>query len=463
MKKLLSGLLALAISLLLMPVALAESLDPADVGAPHAILMDADSGEILFEKDADAQAYPASTTKIMTCILALEKGDLDAVVSIPSVTSKGSCIKIKKGEKMSLRSLLYGMMLPSGNDCSEAIAVHIGGTKADFVAMMNAKASELGMTGTQFHEPSGLQNEEHYSTARDLAVLTRYAMTASPKKEDFRAIVNTKTYTIKDSSEVTYELENTNKLIHTTEKNKQDGKPSFEYSGAIGVKTGSTPAAGECLVAAAKRNDVTLIAVLLEEEEKHADRRFTSAAKMFDYGFANITTMTALELGVPETAEVVVKNSSFDDANAGMLTVKAELSGKTITRIQSDLDAMRNNSQAITLSVSTDGELSAPVLEGAVVGTITYQYEGSTLFTADAIATRTVNAMGGGVVNTPDARLLETDLRQKNPASPWLFWILVLVVIAVAVIVIRTILLRRNRLRRRRTRSRRSGGYIYRK
>ena len=147
---------------------------PEAVKAPSAILMDSRTGKALFEKAADERRYPASTTKIMTCLLALEKGKLDDIVTVgkmPALEKGSTIIDLKQGETMKLEELLYGLMLESGNDAAQAIAIHLAGSLEDFADMMNQKAQELGMTSTHYMNPHGLNHEEHYTTARDMAKL----------------------------------------------------------------------------------------------------------------------------------------------------------------------------------------------------------------------------------------------------------------------------------------------------
>ena len=215
LKKTVAFLLALVAAFSIWPIALAESFDPEDISTPHVILMDASSGAVLYEKNARERAFPASTTKIMTCILALENcPDLDVMVTVgENVENKGSTMGIVRREELSLRSLIYGMMLVSGNDAAKAIAEYISGSESAFAELMNQKAASLGMTGTHFVKSNGLHEDDHYSTAYDMAILTRYAM----QNEEFCKIVATPYYEVpptnKDSDG--YQLGNSNKLLYT--------------------------------------------------------------------------------------------------------------------------------------------------------------------------------------------------------------------------------------------------------
>lgn len=239
---------------------------PPSVSAESAALID-ESGQILYEKNANVKGYPASTTKIMTALVALEKLDelglgMDSEVIIPeeAVGIEGSSIYLKKGERISIEELLYGLMLQSGNDSATALAICVGGSLSSFVSMMNEKAEELGCSGTHFTNPSGLYEENHYTTAADLARIAGEAM----KRDDFRKIVRTKDWQNADGSR---SFHNKNKTV-------------FQYDGATGIKIGFTKASGRTLVASAKRDDKEMIAVVLRD-----GNWFNDAYALMDYGF----------------------------------------------------------------------------------------------------------------------------------------------------------------------------------
>lgn len=240
--------LCLAVLFTAVPAGAEMEFDIESITTKHILLMDAETGSVLYEKGGRQRAYPASTTKIMTCILTLEKcKDLNEVVTIGTVTSRGSVMGIKEGEHIKLKDLLYGLMLFSGNDAAEAIANHVAGSKDAFVNMMNEKARKLGMTETHFVNPNGLHDEKHYSSAYDLAILSRYAM----QNETFRGIVSTGTYTSEatDKNPDGYELFNSNRLVHKVKEEEKD----YTYRYITGIKTGNTIEAGYCIVASAKR------------------------------------------------------------------------------------------------------------------------------------------------------------------------------------------------------------------
>lgn len=236
------------------------------VSARAAVVIDADTGEMLFEQNADSRLPMASTTKIMTALVALGEGDLDRVYTVkPEYAAvEGSSMYLKAGETLSLRDTLYGLMLASGNDAAVAIAGECGGMTA-FVGKMNAKAAELGLTDTHFDNPNGLPSDTHYTTAHELAKITAVAL----KDPVFRQIVSTKSCTVSGHT-----LSNHNRLLSM-------------YDGAIGVKTGFTRAAGRCLVSAAERNGRTIIAVTLNDPNDWNDHM-----EMLDAGFAQYSEVT---------------------------------------------------------------------------------------------------------------------------------------------------------------------------
>ena len=222
--------------------------------------MDADTGSVLFEQNADERALIASTTKIMTALTVLELCDPDETVTIPAEATgiEGTSIYLTAGEELTVRELLYGLLLNSGNDAAVALALHAGGSVSAFVAEMNERAEALGLTQTHFENPNGLDGERHYSTARDMANLTAKAL----KNPIFSEIVATKTYTVGKRC-----FQNHNRLLWT-------------LNGAIGVKTGYTLAAGRTLVSAAQRDGRTLIAVTLRDRDDWNDH-----AALYEYGF----------------------------------------------------------------------------------------------------------------------------------------------------------------------------------
>lgn len=251
-----------------MDAAAVFSAKPPTVGAKGAALMDVNSGRLLFGKNEEERLPMASTTKIMTAILAIESGKLDELVTVSSkaVQVEPSSIWLEAGEQISLLHLVYGLMLRSGNDAACAIAEHLAGSVSAFAEKMNEKAKELGMANTNFKNPHGLPDPDHYTTALDLAKLSAYAL----RNRQFTAIVSTTRFSILNRQTNTPRVwYNKNRMLEI-------------YPGADGVKTGWTRAAGHCLVASANRGGQRLVAVVLNSPDDWGE---TTA--LLDYGFAN--------------------------------------------------------------------------------------------------------------------------------------------------------------------------------
>ena len=246
--------------------------DALEVSAHSAILMDGDTGQVLYEKNAQSKSLIASTTKIMTALVVLGDGDLDVVVTVPqeAVGIEGSSMYLKAGEKLTVRQLLYGMMLSSGNDAAVALALHSAGSIEEFARRMNETAATLGLHDTSFANPNGLDSEGNYSTARDLARLTQAAL----HTPGFTEIVSAKTCQFGE-----HYLVNHNKLL-------------WQYDGALGVKTGYTKKAGRILVGAAERNGRKLISVTINAPDDWQDHR-----RMLDFGFAQYQLREVVHAG----------------------------------------------------------------------------------------------------------------------------------------------------------------------
>ncbi|WP_315275147.1 D-alanyl-D-alanine carboxypeptidase family protein [Selenomonas sputigena] len=252
------------------PTALAAP--PASVRsmtADAAILMNAKTGEVLYEKNGDKREYPASMTKMMTCILSVESGRADLAVTITPFAADVETTRVRPGEQARLRDLTRQMMLISDNGAALAIAETLGGSEAQFAAMMNRKAREIGAFHTHFVNPNGMPDANHYSTAHDIALIAAYGL----RNPEFRKIVGTKASTIYYLQPAGYKTycENTNALL-------------YSYPGCTGLKTGWTRAAGGCLAASAMRGDTELIAVVMHSDDE--DTRASEAAALLDYGFS---------------------------------------------------------------------------------------------------------------------------------------------------------------------------------
>jgi D-alanyl-D-alanine carboxypeptidase/D-alanyl-D-alanine carboxypeptidase (penicillin-binding protein 5/6) len=281
------NILSFILCVSLLPVYVSADNEPAlSLSAECAVLIEAESGDVLFAKNADEMRPMASTTKIMTAIVALECEDISNTVSVSkdAVGVTGSSIYLYEGEKLSLEELLYAMMLESANDAAAAIAIEVAQSVSAFAELMNEKAAALGLNDTNFTNPHGLYDENHFTTARDLAALTAYAL----KNNDFRSIVSTFKRVIPlNNYEGSRVLINHNKLLK-------------RYNGTIGVKTGYTIASGRCLVSAAERDGLTFIAVTLNAPDDWNDH-----ITMLDYGF-NTYERVYLSSDTPECYNIPV-------------------------------------------------------------------------------------------------------------------------------------------------------------
>ena len=281
------------------------------------LLMDADTGAVLAEKNCDTPSLIASTTKIMTALVVVQRCDLDRRVRIPAEATgiEGSSMYLKAGEELTLRDLLYGMMLRSGNDAAVALALCTAGSLERFVGWMNETAQRMELRNTRFANPNGLDDENNYSTARDLALLTRAAL----REPDFLQVVSTKSIRVGERC-----LTNHNKLLWSLE-------------GAIGVKTGFTRAAGRILVSAVERGGRRMIAVTINDCDDWRDH-----AALYAYGFSLYGTRTVLQKGA-YAAELTLMDGSRAALTAGQ-----------------DFACFLRKEEAVTVRVSYDEVLGAP-------------------------------------------------------------------------------------------------------
>lgn len=304
-----------------------------NVDARAYVLMEPVTGRILIEKNSEEKRAMASTTKIMTAIIALERGNLESKVRVSTKAAAigGSSFYLRAGETMSLENLLYGLLLPSGNDAAVAIAEHIGGNEKNFVDLMNLKALEIGALNTHFMNPHGLDEPGHYTTARDLAMIARYAW-GIPK---FREIVQTREKIINEGSHSRH-IYNTNRLL-------------WSKIGVNGIKTGYTGAAGRCLVASAARNGFQLIAVVLGTGD-----HFGNSYKLLNYGFSHY-----------KYEHVVVKDRLYTTARVenGILDIALLVAGE-------DIFLPVGENETVDLKMVVPDSIKAPVIKNQPIGEI---------------------------------------------------------------------------------------------
>jgi len=308
------------------------------ITAHAAIVIDNVTGTVLYSKNPHQTRAPASTTKILTALLALEKGGLDEIVSVSryAAGTTGSTARLYTGQKIRMIDLLHGLLLSSGNDAAVAVAEHIAGSEDAFVRLMNARAAELGALNTRFQNPHGLDKPGHFSTAYDLALLARLALLYPT----FAEIVAKQTYSSESGA-----WTNTNKLL-------------WSYEGIEGIKTGTTGQAGYCLVATATQNGMQLITVVLGSTDRWSDTR-----KLLDYGFDNFHLVTLADKGD------VIARLPID---RGMDPIVA-VTNRPLTVVVRDEDVAH-----ISTEWQIHPNLKAPIARGQTVGTIQV-YIGETL------------------------------------------------------------------------------------
>ncbi len=356
------------------------TLTPPDISyAQSALVMDMASGRVLYSKNIDDQVFPASTTKIMTGILALEMGNMaDNVTAtydaLKTITLEDSHMGILIGENLTMEQLVKGMLVYSANDAANVIAIQLAGSIDAFVEIMNQKAQELGMTGTHFVNPCGSHDDNHYTTARDLAILSKYAM----KNEAFREIVKMPIYKIPATNKYHSEriLVNTNLFLGTSRSTY------YYYPPAIGVKTGHTSQAGYCLVSAASYNETELLAVVMNcknADTKEQAYSYIDSKTLFDFGFDNYLHQPLAAVGD------IVADSKVYEAKDDM---------RVAVTVENDVSALISNkegsAQEVTSTVDLPERIDAPITKGDVLGTITYTYKGIQVGQSNLIATNDV-------------------------------------------------------------------------
>jgi D-alanyl-D-alanine carboxypeptidase len=325
-----------------------------DVSARAAVLYEPTTKRILYSKNADERLPMASTTKIMTAIIALENADINDYVTVDekAVGVEGSSAYLKAGEILKLEELIYALMLQSANDAAEAIAYHVAGDINSFADMMNEKARALGLENTNFENPHGLDAENHYTTAKDLSIIAAYAL----DNPFLRTVSSTykRTFT---STEKQRTFVNHNKLL-------------LRFNGAIGLKTGFTKKSGRCLVGSAEKDGLRLITVTLNAPCDWADH-----ASMLDYGFSELEMVSLLEK---------------DEINYTIPVLNGHLSAVRVTCKNALSQVLPRNNREIKKYIKLQPMLTAPINKGDVVGTVIITSDGTQIGEVELIAEETV-------------------------------------------------------------------------
>lgn len=418
-----------------------------EVSSPHAILIDIDTGRILFQKNAYEATYPASTTKILTAILVLENCNLDEMVTasstaVNSVYANGTTASIQPGEELSVKDLLSTMLIHSANDAAYILAEHVGGTIDSFSSMLNAKAKELGAKNTYFLNPNGLPNTNHKCSAYDMSLFARYAMQNFPI---FREIVSTVNYSLPITEKYTElymnqypEATNVIRYLTTTTNHLiNPNKTAYYYEYATGIKTGYTDAAANCIVASAKKDGVELIVVIFGASGWTNLRK--DAVELFEYGFS------ILKYEPLATSGALVKQLEIPNAveNANTLDILLE------DTIYVTLHSMEDIS-SYTPQITLKDDIKAPISAGEIVGTATYDVNGNLYYT---------NLIAGNSIDEKTLGITKATVTVKSiffTILKLILWIFVAFVLFIfAIVLIRAYIM----TKRQRKRSRRR--YLY--
>ena len=336
----------------------ADTQAAVQIAAPSAVLMEASTGQIIYEKGADEKRSPASVTKVMTLILifdALQSGKInltdEVVTSAHAKSMGGSQVFLEEGEKQTVETLIKCIVIASGNDASVAMAEYIGGTEEEFVRMMNERAAGLGMANTHFVDCCGLtESPDHLTTARDIAIMSRELITKYPKILEYSSIWMENITHVTRQGTKEFGLTNTNKLIRS-------------YEGCVGLKTGSTSIAKYCLSAVAKRNDITLLAVVMAAQDDK--ERFQAAASILNYGFSKCSLY--IDKKMEALPEIPVRNGKK----------------KTVSLVYEEqfhyLDTTGQNIGNVKRKLRIHREVKAPVKKNTLAGEMIYSVDGKEL------------------------------------------------------------------------------------
>ncbi len=346
-----------------------NSAEESNINSRSAIVFDRNSKEVIYGKDENTKKKMASTTKIMTCIVVLEKGELTdtVIVSKNAAGTGGSRVGLKTGDKATVQDLLYGLMLCSGNDAAVALAEHVGGSVEGFAELMNAKAKELNLSNTNFVTPHGLDNENHYTTAYELAIMADYGL----KNKTFRSIVGTKNITININGKPR-NLNNTNELLGSV-------------SGVYGVKTGFTNGANRCLVSSCKRDNLDIITVVLGADTKKF--RTQDSLKLINYAMNNYKDINVEKQINEEFEKWKKENKSSMYINKGIKeNVEVELE-----KIENKYITIKNTQENnIKIEINNIKKYEAPLTKGTVIGVVTVNVKGKTKLVVNIQASETI-------------------------------------------------------------------------
>ena len=331
-----------------------------DITAPNLILAETNTGRILYERNADEKIYPASLTKLMTAILVVENCELDEIVTVSenavmSVPTGYVNSNLQVGEELTIEDLLYVMLIPSANDAANALAEHVGGNIESFSTMMNSRAKELGCKGSNFTNPSGLHEEEHYTTTRDLFLISQKAI----ENDLIEKILGETTYTLPSTNKYT----KTERTFTTTNYMIRKSLTKYYCDYCIGAKTGYTGEAKNCVVEFARKDGIELTAIVMGENAKVKGQKFLDAKIMFEYVLKNY-----------ENDHVAQKNEKYETikiSNGTKATRTLDVLYKNNVNILKEKDSNKEVEKSVEYT-----NINAPIQKGDIVGKINYTYDG---------------------------------------------------------------------------------------
>jgi len=394
MKKFLSFLLVFLISITTFsgPISIFADSKDVSISSPNSVVLDYETGTVLYEKNGNEKIYPASTTKIWTAYLVIKNvKNLDDSIEIDKDLSvDGSCMYLQKGEIFTVRELLQGLLVHSSNDAAEVLAEYVSGSKGAFADLMNKEAKAIGAKNTHFNNPHGLPDKEHYTTAYDMALMAREAMS----NDLIREIVSTKSLTFEKRDTptsrrfITRTFFNTNKFLTSTEKINYKGKSvDIKYDIVDGIKTGYTDDAGRCLLSSAVKNDMRVISAVYKDTgtDVYADSR-----TLIDYAFDNYYNQT------------IINKTDYTKSKRVLFTKEKELLYEPEFNYKIVLEKGSKASEDYTAKVNLDYDL--PIKKGDKVGTLDV-YNGKTLEkTINLVSKNDLNSVFGFITENTTAK-----------------------------------------------------------
>ena len=410
----------------------------AEAGA--AALIEINTGTLIYGKDIDKQIYPASLTKIMTCMLALEYGNLDDVLTVAptaleNLSEYGSTAGLMEGEQLSLRELLYCIMVSSANEGCNVIAEYISGSVEEFVELMNQTAAALGMTGTHYQNTHGLHDENHYTTVRDLSTVARWAWS----HDNFREFATATNHVVP----ATNKSEERN--LHTTNYlTSYSYVTKYYYSKAQGIKTGFTTPAGGCLISTATEGSISVMTIVTgcstdyDENGEVVDTRFVETRRMMEYALEHFSYVQVLS----DTVMVDMPAVRYAKGRGNVVVRAAE-------NVSILLPDTVDTSKIIQVA-SYDGELIAPLEAGQAVGTVSAIYEGEVIASCDLVTITAVERSEAAYVAEQTQQAVENTTNKMLKHWYFTFPLLILLVLAAVILIIRGVNIRRAKKRRAR-------------